>query len=166
MMSIITFRFAEYYPTQPQYKAIRHAGLAILRSNCPEIMHMLINLLGLGDVHVCLWTWSPLMMTSSNLMETFSRYRPFVRGNHPPPVDSPHKGPWRGALMFSLICAWTNSWANNRGAGDLKRHRAHYNVTVIGWAPCHHLNQWWRIVHWIIKNKFRSSFNLNAFFIQ
>ena len=33
--------------------------------------------------------------------------------------------------MFSLICAWTNGWANNREAGDLKRHRAHYNVIVM-----------------------------------
>ena len=24
------------------------------------------------------------------------------------------KGQWRGALMFSLICAWTNGWANHR----------------------------------------------------
>ena len=47
------------------------------------------------------------------------------------PVDSLHKGQWRGALMFSLICAWTNGWANNRDAGDLRLHRAHYDVTVI-----------------------------------
>ena len=33
--------------------------------------------------------------------------------------------------MFSLICPWTNGWANNRGASDLKRHRAHYDVTVM-----------------------------------
>ena len=30
------------------------------------------------------------------------------------PVNSPHKGQWCGALMFSLICAWTNDWANNQ----------------------------------------------------
>ena len=36
----------------------------------------------------------------------FPRYWPFVRGIHRPPVNSPHKGQWRGALMFSLICAW------------------------------------------------------------
>ena len=30
----------------------------------------------------------------------------------------PHKGQWRGTLMFSLICVWTNGWANNRNAGD------------------------------------------------
>ena len=32
--------------------------------------------------------------------------------------------------MLYLICAWTNDWAN-RDAGDLIRHRAHYDVTVI-----------------------------------
>ena len=29
----------------------------------------------------------------------------FVRGIHWSPVNSPHRGQWRGALMFSLICA-------------------------------------------------------------
>ena len=41
------------------------------------------------------------------------------------------KAQWRGALMFSLICAWINVWVNNREAGDLRRHRAHYYVTVM-----------------------------------
>ena len=36
----------------------------------------------------------------------FPRYWPFVRGIHRSPVNSPHKGQWRGALMFSLICVW------------------------------------------------------------
>ena len=38
----------------------------------------------------------------------FPRYCPFVRGSHRSPVNSPHKGQWRGALMFSLICVWLN----------------------------------------------------------
>ena len=42
-----------------------------------------------------------------------------------------HKSQWRGALIFSLICVWTNSWANNQDSGDLKRHRAHFDVTVV-----------------------------------
>ena len=33
--------------------------------------------------------------------------------------------------MFSLICAWINGWVNNREAGDLRRHRAHYDVIVM-----------------------------------
>ena len=38
----------------------------------------------------------------------FPRYWAFVRGIHRPTVNSPHKGQWRGALMISLICVWTN----------------------------------------------------------
>ena len=33
--------------------------------------------------------------------------------------------------MFSLICAWTNSWVNNRDAGDLRCYWAHYDITVM-----------------------------------
>ena len=33
--------------------------------------------------------------------------------------------------MFSLICAWTNSWANNRYADDVGRLRTHCDVTVM-----------------------------------
>ena len=61
----------------------------------------------------------------------FPRYWPFVRGIHWSPVNSPHKGQWRGALMFSLICVWTNGWEKNGDAGDLRRHRAYYDVTVM-----------------------------------
>ena len=53
----------------------------------------------------------------------FPRYWPFVRRIHRSPVNSPHKGQWRGALIFPFICAWIN--------GDLRRHRAHYDFTVM-----------------------------------
>ena len=55
----------------------------------------------------------------------------FVRGIYRLRVDSTRKGLWREALMFSFICAWTNVWANNRNASDLRRHRTHYDVTVM-----------------------------------
>ena len=61
----------------------------------------------------------------------FPYYWPFVRGIHWSSVNSPHKGQWRGVLMFSLICAWINGWVNNGEAGDLRRHRAHYDVIVM-----------------------------------
>ena len=61
----------------------------------------------------------------------FPRYWPFVRGIHWSPVNSPHKGQWCEALKFSLICAWINGWVNNSEAGDLKRHRAHYDVILM-----------------------------------
>ena len=64
-------------------------------------------------------------------METLSRCLPFVWGIRRSPLNSPHKGQWRGALMFSLICAWINGCVKNREAGDLRRHRAHYDVIDI-----------------------------------
>ena len=60
----------------------------------------------------------------------FARYWLVVRGIHRSPVNSLHKGQRRGALMFSLICVWINSCVNNREAGDLRRYRAHYDVTM------------------------------------
>ena len=55
----------------------------------------------------------------------FPRYRPFV-----------HKGQWRGSLMLSLTCAWINDWVNNHKAGDLRRHRCHYDVIVMSTCSC------------------------------
>ena len=80
-------------------------------------------------------------------METFPRYWPFVRGIHRSPVNSPHKGQWRGALMFSLICVWINNWVNNHEADNLRRYLSHYDVTVmcedVITNPCHELT-----IHW------------------
>ena len=61
----------------------------------------------------------------------FPCYWPLVQGIHWSSVNSPHKGRWHRALMFCLICAWINGWINNREAGDLRRHGAHYDFTVI-----------------------------------
>ena len=92
-------------------------------------------------IEVCAFVWNTLALRlSSNQpgyprwrhqMETFSALLALCAGNSPVPVNSPHKGQWRGALMFSLICAWINDWVNNREAGDLRRHRSHYDVNVI-----------------------------------
>ena len=65
----------------------------------------------------------------------FTRYWPLVWGI-------------RGALMLSMICSWINSWVNgwvnNREAGDLRRYRVHYDVTVMmcfqGLLPCLHIS--------------------------
>ena len=69
------------------------------------------------------------MMTSSN--GNIFRVTGPLCGEFTGPVNSPHKGQWRGALIFSLICVWINSWVNNREAGDLRRHRSHYDVNVM-----------------------------------
>ena len=64
-------------------------------------------------------------------IQNFPRCWPFVRGIHQFRWIPCTKGQWRGALMFSLICAWINDWVNNREAGDLRRHRGHYDVNVM-----------------------------------
>ena len=64
-------------------------------------------------------------------METFSALLAICTGNSP--VNSLHKGQWRGAVMFSLICARINGRVNNREAGDLRRHGTHYDVIVMYW---------------------------------
>ena len=75
---------------------------------------------------------SPLENWDRNIDKLhFPRYWPFVWGIHRSSLNSPHKGQWRGALIFSLICAWINGWVNNREAGDFRRNRTHYDVNVM-----------------------------------
>ena len=93
-------------------------------------------------------------------LKHFPPYWPFARGIHRWPVNSPHKGQWRWAMMFSLICAWINGRVNNREAGDLGRHRPHYDFSVMQqssnqWKfqcrhlyvskPNHHWLKWWLV---------------------
>ena len=88
-------------------------------TECPHFQTHFLDWKWICQVHVeyhC-------MMTSSN-------------GNiSAVPVNSPHKGQWRGALMFSVICVWINGWVNNREAGDFRRYRTHYDVIVMEFSP-------------------------------
>ena len=61
----------------------------------------------------------------------FPRCWLFVRGIHRQSVNYPHKGQWRWTWMFPSIFAWINGWVSNPEAGDLRRQRAHFDVTVI-----------------------------------
>ena len=74
-----------------------------------------------------------LMMTSSN--ENIFRVADLLWG------ESLHKGQWRGNLMFALI--WTNGSANNRNDGHLRRHRAHYDVSVLAAVCIHYSDVIW-----------------------
>ena len=49
---------------------------------------------------------------------------------------SPSQRPMTRSFDIFLFCAWTNGWAKNPDVGDLRRHRAHYDVTVM----CKRLN--------------------------
>ena len=91
---------------------------------------------GNSNSNICV-AWSQRLYLHDDIIKWkhFPRYWPFVRGIHWSPVNSPHRDQWCGALMFSLICALKNGWVNNRGAGDLTRHRAHCDVIVMESRP-------------------------------
>ena len=54
--------------------------------------------------------------------------------------------------MFSLICVWINGWVNNHEAGDLRRHRGHYDVNVMLQMTCFGTNDW------VVENRCASDF--------
>ena len=83
----------------------------------------------------------------------FPRNWPFGWWIHGFPANSPHKGQWCGALMFSLIWVWIDGWVNNREAGDLRCYLAHYDVAVM----------WSNEVHW---NTLQCRFSGNALVIK
>ena len=79
------------------------------------------------------WWFMGSLLWWRHQMETFSALLVICVGN------SPHKGQWRGALIFPLIRAWINGWVNNCETGDLRRHHAHYDVPVmLKSCTCHH----------------------------
>ena len=61
-----------------------------------------------STIVVKLWYSSSYLRMHDDVIkwEHFPRDWPFVRGIHRSPLNSPHKGQWRGVLMFSLICIW------------------------------------------------------------
>ena len=93
------------------------------------------------DVFTLAAAWSPPCISSTaktepspwwrHQMETFSALL------HRSPANSPHKGQWRQALMFSLMRAWTNGRVNNRNASNLRRRRGHYDAAVMSIDPLH-----------------------------
>ena len=64
-------------------------------------------------------------------VETFSTLLALCAGNSPVSGEFHTQRPvTRSFDGFFFICAWVNGWVNNREAGDLRRYRAHYDVTV------------------------------------
>ena len=114
--------------------------VANIFASTPESCHSFHHTQSLLSAEFTPWYWFVTVYYAKNYyvviwwrhqMETFQRYWPFVRGIHRSPVNYPHKGQRRGALIFSLICAWTDGWANNRDACDLRLYCVHYDVNFM-----------------------------------
>ena len=91
---------------------------------------------------ISLSEWNPLIfcsICSTHPMMTSSKGNIFCVNGHlygefTGHRWSPRKRPVRRSFRVFccfFICAWINGWVNNREAGDLRRHRAHYDVIVI-----------------------------------
>ena len=122
LMALQMFPFATKYCLRVTVICPGSNDLNVFRwsSNTPEFTNS-------GTQCLCANVWHDDVIKWKH----FPCYWPFVRVIHRSPVNSPHKGQWRGALMFSLIFDWINSWVNNGEAGDLRRHRAHYDVIIM-----------------------------------
>ena len=96
-----------------------------------------------------LWIWKCIckcMMTSSH-GNNFSRYWLFVKGIHGPPVDPLTK------TCDVFLDLWTDSWIYNRNSGDLRCHRAHYDVEMSSrpsWLLAFDLD----ICYWFVVNDY------------
>ena len=83
-------------------------------------------------------TWSNITHLSwwRHQMETFAALLVLCAENSPVTGEFPAQMPVTRGFDVSLICAWINSWVNNREAGDFRRHIAHYDVSLV-WIPHH-----------------------------
>ena len=76
------------------------------------------------------WDWGRIF----HQMEIFSAFLTICAGNSSVTGEVPTHRPVRWRFnVFSFICAWINGWVSNREAGDLRRHRAHYDINVMRW---------------------------------
>ena len=83
-------------------------------------------------------------------METFSTLLALCAGNSPVPGEFPSQRPVTQSFDVFLICAWINDRVNNRNAGDLRRHNAYYDVTVM------HDKNWSRKMAFPVWNEIKS----------
>ena len=63
-------------------------------------------------------------------METFSALLALRAGNSPVTGEFPSQRPVTRSFDIFFDLGLNNGWVNNRKAGDLRRHRAQYDVSV------------------------------------
>ena len=64
-------------------------------------------------------------------METFSALLALCVGNSQATSEFPSQRPVTCSIDVVFIYAWINFWVNKHEAGDLRCHRAHYDVIVM-----------------------------------
>ena len=123
----------DFYMSIITLHVLRNIYIHSVTTRSKQIMFGRERKVGIPLCFLCHWRLNLLTMMHDDVIKWkhFPCYWPFVREIHRSPVNSPHKGQWRGALMFTLIWAWIDGWVNNRKAGDLRRHRADFDITIM-----------------------------------
>ena len=107
-----------------------------LRSNQVTVSHMSRQLRCRGKCKIINWLdhYFTVIATVSRykirMMSSWTVHEDVIPWKKIPRY-SPRKGQWRGALKISLICASVNAWVNNLEPGDLRRHPAYYDISVM-----------------------------------
>ena len=69
-------------------------------------------------------------------METLSALLTVCAGNSPATGEFPVQRPVTRSFDVFFDLPWINGWVNNGEADDLRRHHAHYDVTVMSLLAC------------------------------
>ena len=72
-------------------------------------------------------------------METFPALLAMCEGNSAVPGEFPAQRPMTQSFDVFFDLRLNNNWVNNREAGDLKRHRTHYDVITMSSKFEYHL---------------------------
>ena len=91
-------------------------------------------------VFVRLQRWGVCVHDNVTKWKHFSALLALCAGNSPVTGEFSSQRPVTRSFAAFFNCAWINGWVNNREAGDLRRNRAHYDVTVM---LLHHFGQPW-----------------------
>ena len=82
--------------------------------------------------HYVYWAWDGKQLSWwRHPMETFSALLVLCEDNSLVTGEFPSQWSVMQSFDAFLVCTETNSWSNHRDAGDLRRHRAHYDVTLM-----------------------------------
>ena len=140
-LNVSKWKIKSQTKTPDEVKVLSIFSSSGIASTLKTLQNVSLNAKLLPPATTLLTACGYIMMTSSN-RNIFRVTGPFCGE-----FTVHRRGQWRGALVFSLICAWINGWINNGEAGDLRLHLAHYDVTVMCLkVPNHYLNQQWIIV--------------------
>ena len=78
--------------------AVIYFLVTISRGRCVGSLYQILDEKNIIFIELWFWWHDDVIK-----WKHFPRNWPFVPGNYRSPVNSPHKGQWRGALIFSVI---------------------------------------------------------------